>query len=541
MKTIIRAEHLSKTFGSKRTPIRALDDVSLEIHEGEIIGVLGPNGAGKTTFLNILSTLLLPDSGRVEIMGIPLVPRHYNHLRQLFNMTSGSPNYPWSLTVEENLKFYGRLYGLRGQELTGRVKELIALFRLDDFAGRKFEELSSGTKQRLSLAKSLLNRPKILFLDEPTVGLDPDISIQIRQVILDLIRKTGVTALLTTHNMPEAEQLCKRIAFINKGKLIKLASPEEFKQSRTKKTLEEVFLDLAQQRTPLAGEAGSAREVDRPSTEWASVELPKKSWMQLTGEWLNRSWAFTCRNFLFAMRNFFAFAELAFWPVVTLISIGLLGNFLELKDQALAFILTGAITAGILQVTQLDVAYNLLYEVWSKSMKHTLLAPVGVGEGIFGSWLIGIARGLTIFLLLGLSAMAFFGYAFPPLGVTVVFLAGILSTALLLGLIVSIFVLSFGQKADITAWMLSYVFMLVCGIYYPIDTLPPFFYHVAQWIPITYFLEYFRASFGFTPLLSHGLLKGFALVAGYLIIGLWSLQRAFLRARRKGMIVRLSE
>jgi ABC-2 type transport system permease protein len=257
--------------------------------------------------------------------------------------------------------------------------------------------------------------------------------------------------------------------------------------------------------------------------------------------WLNRCAAFTYRNYLFAVRNFFAFVELVFWPMMSLLSIGLLGRFLQLQEQALAFVLTGAIAAGILQVAQLDVAYSLLYEVWAKSMKHTLLTPMGVCEHLFGSWVIGMVRGCLIFLILGVSAILFFGFPLPHWGATLIFLLGIFSSALLLGMLVSLLILIFGQKAEITAWMFSYLFMLLCGIYYPVDTLPPFFGMLARMLPVTYFLEYYRQDFGFSMSLSHSLIKGFGLTLFYFCCGIFLLRMAFHQARKNGVIVRLSE
>ncbi|MCR4336538.1 MAG: ABC transporter ATP-binding protein, partial [Candidatus Omnitrophica bacterium] len=202
MQTIISVENISKTFlsQSRRRKVKALEDVSLSVYRGEILGILGPNGAGKTTLLNILATLLLPDQGSVTMLGLPLVEKNFPYLRQQFNMSSGSPNLPWSLTVEEILRFYGRLYGLRGEGLKDKVEELIKTFELEQFRGRRFDELSSGSKQRLALAKALLNNPKIIFLDEPTVGLDPDVAIRVRQMVQEVIRKTQATVLFTTHN-----------------------------------------------------------------------------------------------------------------------------------------------------------------------------------------------------------------------------------------------------------------------------------------------------------------------------------------------------
>lgn len=548
MSTAIRVEHLTKTFvsqihGLKR--IQALDDISLEAYEGEILGVLGPNGAGKTTLLNILSTLLLPDSGSIEIFGLPLVPKNYGTLRSLLNMSSGFPNFPWSLTVEENLRFYGRLYGLSRGRLSRRIKQLIESFEIGDFTRRRFDELSSGTKQRLSLAKALINEPRVIFLDEPTVGLDPDVAVRIREIIRKIFNEAKVTILLTTHNMKEAELMCQRIAFIKQGRLIRLATPDELKGAQGKKDLEEVFIELAQGRLELTGqnrhrtdEDEKLKAIHRQEILTHGGQCPVLPWI---AGWLKRCYAFSYRNFLFAMRNVFAFAELIFWPVVSFLSIGLLGSYLQLQQKALAFVLTGAIAGGILQVTQLDVAYSLLYEVWSKSMKQTFLTPVGVSEHLFGSWLIGILRGSVIFAILGLSAMSLFGYPFPSLKVTMVFLSGIFGSALLLGLVVSVLILIFGQKAEITAWMFAYLFMLLCGIYYPVATLPQFFYYVAQLVPITYFLEYFRQSFGFSTEFQHLLEKGFGLIFLYLCLGMLVIRWAFAQARKKGVIVRLSE
>ena len=135
----------------------------------------------------------------------------------------------------------------------------------------------------------------------------------------------------------------------------------------------------------------------------------------------------------------------------------------------------------------------------------------------------------------------FFGFRFPPLSVTGIFLLGIFGSALLLGNLVCYLLLRFGQKAEITAWMFAYLFMLICGIYYPIDTLPKFFYYCAQLVPITYFLEYFRQSFGFQPVLCHVLWKGFALMFFYLAAGLLLMKHAFTQARKNGVIVKLSE
>ncbi|HCI45520.1 MAG TPA: hypothetical protein DE315_08340 [Candidatus Omnitrophica bacterium] len=540
MSFAVDVRHLSKTFvsgGQGRQRVQALRDVSLQIPEGEIFGILGPNGAGKTTFLNILSTLLLPDAGTVTILGIPSTPQNSRRLRSFLNMSSGYPNFPWCLSVEENLRFYGRLYGLPSSVLEQRIARLMKALELQRFAKVPFDELSSGTKQKLALAKAMINEPKIIFLDEPTVGLDPHVAAKMRERILEIQRETNVTVLLTTHNMREAEALCGRIAFIKDGRILKVASPGELKQFYHRESLEQIFIDLAVAQTQALESAAPPQE--GPAAD-AGILMERHFWRDIA-QWAERCQAFFVRNFLFGVRNIFTFMELVFWPSVSLVSVGLMGDFLQLQENALAFILTGAITAGVLQVTQLDVAYGLLYEVWSKSVKQTLLTPVGITESLFGAWFNGILRGGVIFIVLGLSARALFDFTSPPLGPMLIFLAGIFGCALLLGLIVNVLLLMFGQKAEITAWMFAYLFMLLSGIYYPVTTLPPFFYHVAEWIPITYFLEYLRQYFGFTSVFTHPLLKGTALTLVYLGLGLVLMRFAFHRARKKGIILRLSE
>ncbi len=232
MALAIRAEGIFKTFRSgwwRKREKEVLKGINLQIEEGEIFGILGPNGAGKTTLLSILCTLLLPDLGNVHILGMDGL--HDGHqIRKRVNVVSGNANFLWSLTVRENLHYYGMLYGLIGKEREKKVETLINLFTLKEHRNIPFDELSTGMKQRLSLAKSLMNDPEVLFLDEPTVGLDPDVSIRIREEILSIHKERGITILLTTHNMKEAEYLCGRIAFLKEGEILAMGSAETLKR-----------------------------------------------------------------------------------------------------------------------------------------------------------------------------------------------------------------------------------------------------------------------------------------------------------------------
>ncbi len=204
-----------------------LKDVSIDIEEGEIFGILGPNGAGKTTLISILSTLTIPDAGSVEIFGLDALTEA-NRVKSIVNVSSGNPNFPWSLTVYENLRYFSMMYGL--EKPLGAIENVLNTLELEPFRNVRFDSISTGTKQRLSLAKALLNEPRLLFLDEPTMGLDPDMAIKIRKLIKKIHDEKDITIVLTTHYMKEAEQLCGRIAFLKKGVIIANARPDELKR-----------------------------------------------------------------------------------------------------------------------------------------------------------------------------------------------------------------------------------------------------------------------------------------------------------------------
>ncbi len=228
----VEARDLQKTFksgwlGQRRT--EALRGASLQVPRGAIYGLLGPNGAGKTTLLSILATLLLPDSGSASILGHDVV-REATAIRRRLNMASGNASFVWSLRPSEVLTFYGGLYGLHGKVLRERVETLIEQCGLEAHRKTEYNALSTGLKQRLALAKALINEPEVLFLDEPTLGLDPDISIRLRAQIAALRRERGTTIILTTHYMREAEELCDRIAFIKAGRILAEGTPDELKR-----------------------------------------------------------------------------------------------------------------------------------------------------------------------------------------------------------------------------------------------------------------------------------------------------------------------
>jgi ABC-2 type transport system ATP-binding protein len=232
LKFAVEVENLRKTFVSgwfRKRKKEALKGVDLAVPEGAFWCLLGPNGAGKTTLLSILSNLLTPEEGEVRVLGRD-IRRDGAEITRRINLSSGHANFLWSMTVRENVEYYAMLYGIPAKQRKTKVDELLEIFDLRDFARVRFEELSTGTKQKLSLAKALVNDPELLLLDEPTVGLDPDVARRIRETIQRLHKEKGTTILMTTHNMKEAEGLCEQVAFIKDGRIRAAGRPRELRR-----------------------------------------------------------------------------------------------------------------------------------------------------------------------------------------------------------------------------------------------------------------------------------------------------------------------
>jgi ABC-2 type transport system ATP-binding protein len=219
----VEVEDLVKAYGTTR----ALDGVTLQVPEGRVLGLLGPNGAGKTTTVRVLTTLLRPDSGRASVLGIDVL-KEPDKLRRIIGVAGQYAAVDELLTGRENLVLVGRLYHLPRSEITRRADELLERFELTGAASRVVKGYSGGMRRRLDLAASLVNRPQVLFLDEPTTGLDPRSRLRLWEVIEDLVRD-GTTLLLTTQYLEEADRLADRIAVIDTGKVIAEGTSDELK------------------------------------------------------------------------------------------------------------------------------------------------------------------------------------------------------------------------------------------------------------------------------------------------------------------------
>lgn len=207
----------------------ALDHVNVKIRSGELFGLLGPNGAGKTTFVKCLSTVLIPDEGTAIINGFDILKQTQMVRASLGLVIGGERTLYWKLTAKDNLMYFASLYKIPRREAKKRVNELLRLMNLADRADERLEDYSTGMRQKVAIARALLHNPPILLLDEPTLGLDPTFSRQIRNQIKRLCQKEGKTVLLATHYMKEADELCDRVAIINDGKVVAVDSPNRLK------------------------------------------------------------------------------------------------------------------------------------------------------------------------------------------------------------------------------------------------------------------------------------------------------------------------
>ncbi len=220
----IVAQDLRKRYGA----VQALDGVSFSVREGEVFGLLGPNGAGKSTTVRVLSTLTRPDSGRAIVAGEDVI-RHPNRVRRAIGYVAQDSGVDWEATGRENLLLQGRIHGIAGRGLRARVDELLQLVGLVEAADRPARGYSGGMKRRLDIAIGLVHRPKVLFLDEPTTGLDPEARAAMWLEVERLAAQESLTILLTTHYLEEADRLAERVAIVSRGKVVVEGRPEELK------------------------------------------------------------------------------------------------------------------------------------------------------------------------------------------------------------------------------------------------------------------------------------------------------------------------
>ncbi len=248
--SVLRVADLVKRFGD----FAAVRNVSFEIRKGEILGLLGANGAGKTTVINMMLGLITPSEGRIEVFGQDLASHRIEILRRM-NFCSTYTQLPGNLLVGQNLNVFGKLY--RVPDLDRRIDEVLDLLEIGHLKKRVSGHLSAGESTRLNLCKALLNRPELLLLDEPTASLDPDIADKVRKAVKRVREEDGATMLYTSHNMRDVEEVCDRVIFMHKGKILHQGTPAEIVSHFQEKSLEDVFIRVAR-----GGELETAKPID---------------------------------------------------------------------------------------------------------------------------------------------------------------------------------------------------------------------------------------------------------------------------------------
>ena len=241
MQTVLEVIQLTKEYNGKI----AVKDISFKLNQNEIIGILGPNGCGKTTTIGMILGLLKPTKGEVLVNGIEIENQRENTLNKL-NFISPYIELPKKLTVRQNLEVYGRLYDIK--ELKKKIEYIIEKLRLSEIIDKLTGELSSGQKNRVSLAKSIINDPILLLLDEPTASLDPETGDFVRTFLENYQKEKKTSILIASHNMAEVERLCSSVIMMNKGSIIDQGKPEELIKKHERKNMEEVFLKITREK-----------------------------------------------------------------------------------------------------------------------------------------------------------------------------------------------------------------------------------------------------------------------------------------------------
>lgn len=237
---VVQVENLTKFFKT----LKAVDNLSFDIYPAEILGLVGPNGAGKTTTIHMLLGLTVPTSGRIRVFGFES-EKNREKILQRSNFSSTYVSMPYSLTVRESLRVFAQLYQVKGKE--EKIQSLLKLFEMVDIRDKQVRQLSSGQQTRLNLAKALINDPELLFLDEPTSSLDPDIADKTRKFLKRIKEEKNISILYTSQNMKEMEEISDRVLFIHKGRLIASGIPDEVIRRFGRRNLEEVFIKVARE------------------------------------------------------------------------------------------------------------------------------------------------------------------------------------------------------------------------------------------------------------------------------------------------------
>src|SRR6202158_2099583 len=510
----IEVAHLGKLYKTTR----AVDDVSFRIARGSVTGLLGGNGAGKTTTIAMIMGLVLPTSGRIQVLGCSM-PEQSAEVLGRMNFESPYVDMPMRLTVRQNLTIFGRLYAVAN--LRERIENLAADLDLGDFLDRANGKLSAGQKTRVALAKALINQPELLLLDEPTASLDPDTADWIRQH-LETYRKThGATILLASHNMLEVERLCDRV-IIMKGRR-----------------------HPGQDHGPLqphdAG-GGVPRRRPRPGSGRhlvSELALPGGIAPHRIGAMILRYW-------YLLLSSWPRLLELIYWPALQIITWGFLQIYIAQNAgffaRAGGTLIGAVILWDILFRGQLGFSISFLEEMWARNLGNLMMSPLKPIEFLISLMVMSLIRLAIGVIPMTLLAMYFFDFNFYGIGLPLIaFFCNLIFTSWSVGIFVSGLVLRNGLGAKSIVWTLMFGILPLACIYYPVTVLPHWLQYVAWALPPTYVFEGMRAL-----LMDHvfraDLIPEAVVINAVLLIASFAIFLVLLRsARRHGSLIQSGE
>jgi len=580
-------------------PTRALNGVSLDLAEGEILGLLGPNGAGKTTLLKVLATLVVADSGEGRVAGRPLSDEH-GVRRAVGLVTSEERSFYWRLSGRENLAFFAAMQGLGPDEVKGRLAELSAIFHLQEFLDRRFDAYSSGMKQRLALARALLHRPRVLLLDEPTRSVDPIESLALRSAIRRFAREEGTGVLLVTHNLREAEALCDRVGVQRAGKLVfegtlgglraHLAGAERYRlwleaavegweslpgveSGALKNSPGAVELSVSLQHGARIGDVVSGlharggrvvdlrAEVDaleraleridaapppspRPSAESRAAPqagLPERALVQL-GAFFRRDWRLNLSyRFAFALTLFGIFINVAvFFFLARLVTQARVPSLQRYGADFFPFLLVGIAFRGYLSVSLDRFAQALRSEQMMGTLEMLLSCPVRISTLVgasVGFSLIYESAILAFYLLAGI-ALGSLSFARMNLPTAALVMIPTLVCFAGLGMLSAAFQMRV-KRGDPVNFFINAASTFFGGVFFPVDVLPGALQWVARALPVTYTLEAMRKAL-LAGVGVAGVSRELLVLSGFALVlaplGLAAFSAALRQSRRDGTL-----
>jgi ABC-type multidrug transport system ATPase subunit/ABC-type multidrug transport system permease subunit len=478
----------------------AVNSVTLNVRSGELFGLLGLNGAGKTTLIKILCTLVLPTSGSAQINGFDLTQE--SAIKASIGLvTSDERSFYWRLSGRQNLEFFARLHNIPDEDIKGRVQGVLDTVGLGSIADDRFLTYATGMRQRLSIARALLNRPRLLFLDEPTKGLDPLATQRLHSLIREqLVDDQGITVFLTTHDLTEAANLCDRLAIMNRGCIIACGTLDELVGkigSDQHESLQTLFINLLDSsRTPEIP-VDVVHLEDQP-------DLPARLSQARLGLSLRVALAFLKKDlvnelsypvsFLLQMLSIF-FAVGVFYFISQLLGNSVSNLLAPYGGTYFPFVLIGIAFSSYFGVGLSSFANNLRLAQTTGTLEAMLTTPTSISAIIWASALWDyLLTTLKVFVYLAIGGL-WLGVNFNH-GNVVAALAILILTLLSfssIGIIAASFVMVL-KRGDPIAWFFNTLSGLLGGVYYPLDVMPGWMRWLAGWLPITYALQAMRLA-----------------------------------------------